>query len=88
MPEPVLSIRDLTVEFKTEDGVVHAVENVTYDIAAGETLGIVGESGSGKSVSMLAVLGLIPQPPGRIVRGEAFYKGRDLLRMPDRKSVV
>jgi oligopeptide/dipeptide ABC transporter ATP-binding protein len=82
VPEPVLSIRDLTVEFKTEDGVVHAVENVTYDIAAGETLGIVGESGSGKSVSMLAVLGLIPQPPGRIVRGEAFYKGRDLLRMP------
>jgi len=82
VPEPVLSIRDLTVEFKTEDGVVHAVENVSYDIAAGETLGIVGESGSGKSVSMLAVLGLIPQPPGRIVRGEALYKGRDLLRMP------
>ena len=82
VPEPVLSIRDLTVEFKTEDGVVHAVEDVTYDIAAGETLGIVGESGSGKSVSMLAVLGLIPQPPGRIVRGEAFYKGRDLLQMP------
>jgi oligopeptide/dipeptide ABC transporter ATP-binding protein len=81
VPEPVLSIRDLTVEFKTEDGVVHAVEGVTYDLFPGETLGIVGESGSGKSVSMLAVLGLIPQPPGRIVRGDASYKGRNLMTM-------
>jgi oligopeptide/dipeptide ABC transporter ATP-binding protein len=83
-PDPILSIRDLTVEFKTEDGVVHAVEGVGYDVNPGEVLGIVGESGSGKSVSMLAVLGLIPQPPGRIVEGEALYKGRDLLKM--RKS--
>src|SRR5207249_3726290 len=79
--EPVLSIRDLTVEFKTEDGIVHAVDGVTYDVFPGETLGIVGESGSGKSVSMLAVLGLIPQPPGRIVKGEAVYKGRDVMGM-------
>jgi oligopeptide transport system ATP-binding protein len=82
VPEPILSIRDLTVEFKTEDGVVHAVEGVSYDVNQGEVLGIVGESGSGKSVSMLAVLGLIPQPPGRIVKGEALYKGRNLLDMP------
>jgi oligopeptide/dipeptide ABC transporter ATP-binding protein len=81
VPEPILSIRDLTVEFKTEDGVVHAVESVSYDVNPGEILGIVGESGSGKSVSMLAVLGLIPQPPGRIVKGEAFYKDRNLLTM-------
>jgi len=81
VPEPVLSIRDLTVEFKTEDGIVHAVDGVTYDVFPGETLGIVGESGSGKSVSMLAVLGLIPQPPGRIVKGEAVYKGRDVMGM-------
>jgi oligopeptide/dipeptide ABC transporter ATP-binding protein len=79
--DPVLSIRDLVVEFRTEDGVVHAVDGVTYDIYPGETLGIVGESGSGKSVSQLAVLGLIPQPPGRIVRGEAFFDGRDTLKM-------
>ena len=85
MPEPVLSIRDLTVEFKTEDGIVHAVQGVTYDVFPGETLGIVGESGSGKSVSMLAVLGLISQPPGRIVSGEAIFKGRDVMKMSKRE---
>ena len=85
MPEPVLSIKDLTVEFKTEDGVVHAVDGISYDVNPGETLGIVGESGSGKSVSMLSVLGLIPQPPGKIVEGEAIFKGRDLMTMPKRE---
>jgi oligopeptide/dipeptide ABC transporter ATP-binding protein len=79
--EPLLSIRDLTVDFGTEDGVVHAVNGVTYDVYPGETLGIVGESGSGKSVSLMSILGLIPQPPGRIVRGEALYRGRDLLKL-------
>ncbi len=83
--EPVLSIRDLTVEFGTEDGVVHAVSGVSYDVYPGEVLGIVGESGSGKSVSMLSVLGLIPQPPGRIVNGEATFEGEDLLTMPKGK---
>ncbi len=81
MPEPLLSINDLAVEFKTEDGIVHAVDGVTYDVFPGETLGIVGESGSGKSVSTLALLGLIPQPPGRIVSGTAMFKGRDLLKL-------
>jgi oligopeptide/dipeptide ABC transporter ATP-binding protein len=81
VPEPVLSIRDLTVEFATEDGVVRAVTGVSYDLFPGEVLGVVGESGSGKSVSVLSVLGLIPQPPGRIPSGEAVFKGRDLLEM-------
>jgi oligopeptide transport system ATP-binding protein len=81
VPEPVLSIRDLVVEFKTDDGVVHAVDDITYDVFPGETLGIVGESGSGKSVSTLSILGLIPQPPGRIVSGEAMFKGQDLLKL-------
>ena len=85
MPEPVLSIKNLTVEFNTEDGVVHAVDGTSYDVNPGETLGIVGESGSGKSVSMLSVLGLIPQPPGKIVDGEAFFKGRDLMTMSKRE---
>jgi oligopeptide/dipeptide ABC transporter ATP-binding protein len=85
VPEPILSIRDLTVEFHTEDGVVHAVDGVTYDVHAGETLGIVGESGSGKSVSMLSILGLIPQPPGKIVRGEASFKGRNIMKMSKRE---
>jgi oligopeptide/dipeptide ABC transporter ATP-binding protein len=85
VPEPLLSIKDLVVEFKTEDGVVHAVDGVSYDIFPGETLGIVGESGSGKSVSTLALLGLIPLPPGRIVSGTAMFKGQDLLKLKKRE---
>ena len=81
MPDPVLSIQDLTVEFGTEDGIVHAVTEVSYDLFPGETLGIVGESGSGKSVSVMSMLGLIPVPPGKIVSGQALYQGRDLLTM-------
>jgi oligopeptide/dipeptide ABC transporter ATP-binding protein len=81
VPEPVLAVRDLVVEFVTEDGVVKAVDGVTWEIYPGEVLGIVGESGSGKSVSTLTLLGLIPQPPGRIMRGEAIFRGRDLLKM-------
>jgi oligopeptide/dipeptide ABC transporter ATP-binding protein len=85
VPEPILSIKDLIVEFKTEDGVVHAVDDITYDVFPGETLGIVGESGSGKSVSTMSILGLIPQPPGRIVGGTAMLKGKDLLKMSKRE---
>jgi oligopeptide transport system ATP-binding protein len=81
MPDPILTIEDLTVEFDTEDGVVRAVTDVSYELFPGEVLGIVGESGSGKSVSMLSVLGLIPQPPGKIASGQAIFKGRDLLKM-------
>jgi oligopeptide/dipeptide ABC transporter ATP-binding protein len=81
VPEPILSIRDLVVEFATEDGTVKAVDGITYDLYPGETLGIVGESGSGKSVSTMSLLGLIPQPPGRVVRGEALFKGKDLLKV-------
>jgi len=85
LAESLLSVRDLTVEFDTEDGVVHAVTGVSYELSAGETLGVVGESGSGKSVSVMSMLGLIPVPPGRIVSGEALYKGRDLLTMPKKE---
>ncbi len=81
MPEPVLSIKNLVVEFKTDDGIVHAVDDITYDVLPGETLGIVGESGSGKSVSTMSILGLIPVPPGRIASGTAMFKGRDLLTL-------
>jgi oligopeptide/dipeptide ABC transporter ATP-binding protein len=81
VPEPVLAVRDLVVEFHTEDGVVKAVDGIDWEIYPGEVLGIVGESGSGKSVSTLTLLGLIPQPPGRVVRGEALFNGRDLLRL-------
>src|ERR1022692_2839016 len=86
VPEPVLSIKNLAVEFKTDDGIVHAVNDITYDVLPGETLGIVGESGSGKSVSTMSILGLIPVPPGRIASGTAMFKGRDLLTL-DKKEM-
>ena len=81
---PLLSIRDLTVEFKSPEGIVHAVDGVSYDVYPGETLGIVGESGSGKSVSVMSLLRLIREPPGRIVAGEAMFEGLDLLATPKR----
>ncbi|MQA82119.1 MAG: ATP-binding cassette domain-containing protein [Streptosporangiales bacterium] len=81
---PVLSIRDLSVEFHTPEGVVRAVDHVSYDVAPGEIVGVVGESGSGKSVTAMSVLGLVPQPPARIVGGEILLDGVDLLRMPRR----
>jgi oligopeptide/dipeptide ABC transporter ATP-binding protein len=83
VPEPLLQITDLVVEFGTEDGVVRAVNGVGYEVHPGETLGVVGESGSGKSVSVMSLLGLIPQ--GRIVSGSAIFKGRDLLTLKDKE---
>jgi peptide/nickel transport system ATP-binding protein len=82
MPEPLLSVRDLTVHFETEDGVVKAVDGVSYDVHRGRALGIVGESGSGKSVSSLTVMGLTRQKNARI-SGEVIFEGRDLLRASD-----
>ena len=77
----LLAVRDLGVSFDAPAGAIHAVNGVSFELARGETLGIVGESGCGKSVTALAVLGLIPQPPGRISGGGIFYEGRDLTRM-------
>jgi oligopeptide/dipeptide ABC transporter ATP-binding protein len=85
VPEPLLSITDLVVEFITDDGIVHAVDGISYDVLPGETLGIVGESGSGKSVSTLSLLGLLPEPPARIASGTAMFKGADLLKMKKRE---
>jgi oligopeptide transport system ATP-binding protein len=83
LTKPLLEIKDLTVRFDTDEGVVHAVNGVSLKIEEGETVAIVGESGSGKSVSVLSTLKLIPTPPGRIVDGTAEFFGRDLLRMED-----
>ncbi len=77
MSDPVLSVRDLVVRFGTKRGTARVVNGISYDVAAGETLAIVGESGSGKSVSSLALLGLVPQPPGR-VDGSVRLSGREL----------
>ena len=79
---PLLSVNDLRFHFHTRDGVVRAVDGISYDLEAGATLGIVGESGSGKSVSAYALLGLNPMPPGRVEGGSALFEGRDLLSMP------
>jgi oligopeptide/dipeptide ABC transporter ATP-binding protein len=77
----LLDVRDLSVSFDSPAGAIHAVNGVSFELARGETLGIVGESGSGKSVTALAVLGLIAQPPGRVSGGGIFYEGRDLTCM-------
>jgi len=82
MSSPVLQVRDLRTQFFTDDGVVQAVDGVSFDLHAGETLGIVGESGSGKSVTALSILRLV-QDPGRIVAGEIRFKGSDIVTMPE-----
>jgi oligopeptide transport system ATP-binding protein len=76
----LLRVKDLRTHFFTEEGVVRAVDGVTYDLEEGETLGLVGESGCGKSVSALSLLRLIPNPPGKIVGGEVWFDGQDILK--------
>ncbi len=76
----LLSVNNLSVHFSTGNGIVKAVDRISYDLNTGETLGIVGESGCGKSVSALSLLRLIPNPPGKIVGGEILFEGRDLLK--------
>ncbi len=79
---PLLSVRDLRTTFATDDGVITAVDGLSFDVRAGETLGIVGESGSGKSVTQLSILGLLPMPPARVASGTAMFDGVDLLKLP------
>ena len=79
----LLEIKNLSTRFYTQDGVVKAVNGFSYSLEPGETLGIVGESGCGKSVSMLSVMRLIPDPPGKIESGEVIFNGRDLLKLSD-----
>ncbi len=77
----LLEVQDLKTQFHTREGLVYAVNGISYKLDEGETLGIVGESGCGKSVSVLSLMRLIPQPPGRIAGGQALFQGRDLLKM-------
>jgi oligopeptide transport system ATP-binding protein len=80
---PLLQVKDLRTHFYTEEGLVKAVDGVTYDVEEGETLALVGESGCGKSISALSLLKLIPIPPGRIVSGEVLFEGEDLLKLSE-----
>jgi oligopeptide/dipeptide ABC transporter ATP-binding protein len=81
--EPLLKVRNLSTYFFTEDGVVRAVDGVSLDIHRGEIVGLVGESGCGKTVTALSIMRLIPSPPGRIVSGEIWFEGVDLLKLDD-----
>lgn len=85
MTSPLLSVRDLTVEFHTAEGITRAVNNISFDIPQGKTIGIVGESGSGKSVTSLAVMGLLQKPAAKIISGQILFNGEDLLKYDEAK---
>jgi oligopeptide transport system ATP-binding protein len=82
---PLLEVRDLKTHFSTREGVVQAVDGVSFEVEKGKTLGIVGESGCGKSVTALSIIGLIPKPPAKIVGGEVLFEGKDLTKLDDKQ---
>ena len=81
----LLEVKNLKTYFYTDDGVAKAVDDVSFALDSGETLGLVGESGCGKSVSALSIMRLIAQPPGKIVSGEILFKGKDILKIPEKE---
>ncbi len=85
MTTPLLDVSDLQVEFRTRRGVARVLDGIDFSLGAGETLGIVGESGCGKSMTALSIMGLVPQPPGRIAAGSIKLKGEDLLQVGERR---
>jgi len=85
--EELLSVKNLKTYFFTHEGIVKAVDDVSFSIKKGETLSIVGESGSGKSVTALSIMRLIPQPPGKIINGEIIFNGKDLLKLSEKEMI-
>ena len=85
MVEPLLSVRNLTVEFTIRDGVVPVIDDLSFDLIPGETLSLVGESGCGKSMTALAIMGLIPSPPGVISAGSILFQGENLVQASGRR---
>ncbi|HHY52943.1 MAG TPA: ABC transporter ATP-binding protein, partial [Clostridiales bacterium] len=80
MSNKLLSVRDLTIHYITDDGVVKAVNGVSFDIDKGETLGLVGETGAGKTTTALGLMSLVPDPPGKVVGGEILFNGKNMLK--------
>ena len=83
--DTILKVEGLSTEFRTGAGVARAVDDLSFDLGKGEILAIVGESGSGKSVTSLSIMGLIPDPPGRIAAGRVIFDGQDLIKLGDRE---
>jgi peptide/nickel transport system ATP-binding protein len=83
--EHLLEVRDLVTEFRTEHGTIRAVDEVSFEVPRGKTLGVVGESGCGKSVTALSIMRLIPDPPGKIAKGSIRYRGKNLITLSDRE---
>ena len=81
MSENLLEIKDLSIEFRTYDGVVKAINHMSFDVPKGKTVGLVGETGAGKTTTALSVMGLVPNPPGVITSGSILFEGTDLLKM-------
>lgn len=87
MSDKLLDVRDLVIEYVTDNGTVHAVNHVDLQIGRGETLGLVGETGAGKTTIALSLLGLIPNPPGRVCQGEIIFEGEDITQKSDREML-
>ncbi|HIE24828.1 MAG TPA: ABC transporter ATP-binding protein, partial [Anaerolineales bacterium] len=85
MMPPLLEIKNLKTRFFTDEGVVKAVNDISYSMESGEILGVVGESGCGKSVHALSIMQLVQDPPGKITQGEVWLDGRDLLKLNDKE---
>ena len=83
MSKTLLNVRDLETKFFTQDGVVHAVNGISYHVDEGETVAIVGESGSGKSVGVMSLIRLIASPPGKIVNGSVVFDGQELMDLAE-----
>ena len=81
--EPLLHVEDLRVHYELEDEIVEAVNDVSFTLEKGETLGLVGETGAGKTTLALSIMGLIPNPPGRVITGGIYLNGEDLLQKPE-----
>ena len=88
--EKLLDIKNLSVTYKTEDGIVYAVNDLNMEIGHKETLGFVGETGAGKTTTAMTIMGLLPTPPGKVTSGEILFDGRDMLTISDkeRRSIL